>query len=76
MRILFTANNFIQKAILLGDLPGSTLGMLSQLNSESYLTLNECTKMQILALVVSVPKILSSIKGVNNWIKELDKRVR
>ncbi|UYW01819.1 fibronectin type III domain-containing protein [Flavobacterium agricola] len=72
VKVLFTAGNYIRKAIVISDIAGSTMGITSQLINEDYLSPDARFKLQMLSIVASAPQILTSFKKVDNLITTLD----
>lgn len=74
-KILFTAGNYIRKAIVASDLIGNAAGILGNVLNESALSPQDRYKLQMLAILASLPQLSTSIKGIDNMVSSLDSKI-
>lgn len=71
-KILFTAGNWLRKAIVISDLIGSSAGIALQLADNDAISPALRSKIQIASLILSLPQLASCIPKVNRLITDLD----
>jgi len=74
-KILLSAGNYVRKAIVLSDIVGTSAGVLSNLLNESALSPEARFKLQMLAIVASLPQLAKSIKKVDNLVTSVDDKI-
>lgn len=75
IKILFTAGNYVRKAIVASSLIGDTAGILGNVLNESALSPEQRFNLQMLAILSSLPQLSTSIKGIDNMVKSIDDRI-
>ena len=75
MKILFTAGNYLQKTIVLADMVGATAGTLGNVLNESALSPETRYNLQMLAIVASLPQMMTSIKKIDDLVKLVDDEI-
>ncbi|UUV20442.1 hypothetical protein [Paenimyroides aestuarii] len=72
VKVLFTAGNYVRKAIILSDIIGSSTGAIATGLNNDAISPEMRSKIQLLSIVASTPQLLKSFKKVDNLITELD----
>ncbi|MCD6069319.1 MAG: Fibronectin type domain protein [Bacteroidetes bacterium] len=71
-KILFTAGNWLRKAIVVGDLVGSASGIVVQSLDNDAMSPSLRIKLQLASLALNVPQLLTCLPKVSKAVDEID----
>jgi hypothetical protein len=71
-KVLFTAGNWLRKAIVVSDLVGSTTGIVVQSLNNDVLSPGLRAKLQIASLALNVPMLATCIPKINKAVDDID----
>jgi hypothetical protein len=72
VKIVFTAGNWLRKAIVVGDLVGSTSGIVVQSLNNDAMSPALRTKLQLASLALNVPQLLTCLPKISKAVDEID----
>ena len=75
LKILFTAGNYLSKAILVSDLVGSASGIALNAMDESSIDPDTRYKLQLLSVIATLPQAARLVKSLDNIIANLDGKI-
>ncbi len=72
---MFTAGNYLSKAILVSDLVGSASGIALNAMDESSIDPDTRYKLQLLSVIATLPQAARLVKSLDNIIANLDGKI-